>query len=43
MRHFNVHRQDLVAALAEMVSIPAVNPNLVPGASGERDLALAIA
>lgn len=43
MVHLEFHRQDLVVALTELVSIPSVNPDLVPGASGERDLAYAIA
>jgi acetylornithine deacetylase len=36
-------REALAAALAEMVRIPSINPDLVPGASGERAQAEAIA
>jgi acetylornithine deacetylase len=38
-----IAREQLAEALAEMVRIPSVNPDLVPGASGERAQAEAIA
>ncbi len=36
-------RERLTEALAELVRIPSVNPDLVPGAGGEREIAEAIA
>ncbi len=36
-------RDELVEIAAEMVSIPSINPDLVPGAEGEAELAQAIA
>src|SRR5579884_70925 len=38
-----ITRERLVEALRALVRIPSVNPNLVPGAAGERALAEAIA
>lgn len=40
---FEVSRAALIDVLSEMVAIPSVNPDLVPGASGEGELAHAIA
>jgi acetylornithine deacetylase len=39
----DIHRDDLIDALADMIRIPSINPDLVPGADGERAQALAIA
>lgn len=39
----NIERDQLVEALTELVQIPSINPDLVPGAGGERDIAEAIA
>lgn len=40
---FDVAREAVIAALGEMIRIPSINPDLVPGAEGERALAEAIA
>ena len=34
--HLALEREALSAALSEMVRIPSINPDLVPGAAGER-------
>jgi acetylornithine deacetylase len=36
-------QQQIINTIAELVRIPSINPSLVPGASGERDVAEAIA
>ena len=36
-------RDAMIAATAELIRIPSINPDLVPGAAGERELAEAIA
>lgn len=38
-----ISRQQLTSTLADLVRIPSVNPDLNPGATGERDIAEAIA
>jgi len=38
-----IDRQALIDTTAELVRIPSINPSLVPGASGEKDIAEAIA
>lgn len=38
-----IARSQLIETLAELVRIPSVNPDLVPGATGEREIAEAIA
>lgn len=38
-----IDRQALIDTTAELVRIPSINPSLVPGASGEREIAEAIA
>src|SRR6185312_9002073 len=38
-----IQREALVEALAELVRIPSINPDLVPGANGEATIAEAIA
>ena len=38
-----IRRDALVAALVELVRIPSINPDLVPGANGEAEIAQAIA
>lgn len=40
---FQITRDEIVETLTELVRIPSVNPDLVPGAEGERALAEAIA
>lgn len=43
MTAFDIPTQALTDALAELVSIPSINPDLVPGAGGEQALSAAIA
>ena len=40
---FEIERETLVEAIAELVRIPSINPSLVPGAEGERAVAEQIA
>jgi acetylornithine deacetylase len=38
-----INREALIEALSELVRIPSINPDLVPGANGEAEIAQAIA
>jgi acetylornithine deacetylase len=38
-----IDRQELIYTIAELVRVPSINPSLVPGAGGERELAEVIA